>query len=106
MKTILKGCTFFFLLTALQGINANFIPTPNTENLFYHGVSSANTGVGLWVAPISLNQRPNETASPSTDNITQTVSSVLNSTGTSQLLNNLFNSGLLNQVGVGVKVNF
>lgn len=106
MNNALKRFALLLFILIFQSAAADFIPAPNAQNLFYNGHSASNAGVGLWVAPINPTQRPGETGTSSSESMPQTITNVLNSAGPSQLLNNLFNSGLLNQVGVGVKVNF
>ena len=106
MNAFRKGIGLIVFIMATQPGWAELIPAPNTQNIFYNEPVAPSTGVGLWVAPLNLAPHSGESNPQGAESIPQGVSNVLNSASPSQLLNNLFNNGLLNQVGVGVKVNF
>ncbi len=101
--------TTALILTLVSGF-AGIVSAPNTESIFNPSgqsvVAPTHTGPGLWITPLTVNQRPSEGATQGFESLPQSLSNIANSANSTQLFNSLFNNSLLNQIGVGVKVNF
>lgn len=83
---------------------ASPVLVPNTGNLFQNSEEQKpSSNLNLLVTTFDMTGGQPPASSPPT---TSTTNKATGNEGTTQLLNNILNNPVVNQLGVGVKVNF
>lgn len=81
----------------------SLVLVPNTGNLFQNTGQGSSSNLNLLVTTFDMTGGQPPASSPPT---TSTTNKATGNEGTTQILNNILNNPVVNQLGVGVKVNF